>query len=185
MEQGRARDTAAIDSNVVTPSHRNVVAPYADAAILIALGLLGVWDGLRVIVTKQDSFDATVSGAWVALVGAALIVLALVITVRDWRSGGLPSGAPSRPAEWPDGQNALSNLAPPLLVLVLMITFALLLTRGGYMLCTAAFMAAYVGRFGHYRWLYVVLGSALFAVATAFLFAKLKVQLPHGFLPWP
>lgn len=142
----------------------------------MALGALGLWDGVRVVQTQRHNLDAAISGGWIAAVGGLLVVLSLVQAVRAWKG----AAAPATPL-----RAVFADLARPLRVAALMAAYALLFPRLGYFLSTALFACAYLRLFGSYRWWSCVVIALAFAASTSWLFAALRLQLPRGVLPWP
>jgi hypothetical protein len=70
-----------------------------------------------------------------------------------------------------------------ILVFVLLFAYALLLERGGFLLCTLLFLATIFSYVGKQRWHWIYIGSP----AITFLFYAvfkiwLKIQLPVGFM---
>jgi len=70
-----------------------------------------------------------------------------------------------------------------ILVFILLFAYALLLERGGFLLCTLIFFAVIFAYVGKQRWYWIYIGSP----AITFLFYAvfkiwLKIQLPVGFM---
>lgn len=150
----------------------SAVIPYIDVSVLLIVGLLGIVDGMRIILTKTDTVGGAAAGGWIVLLGGFIIL-----------------GSYKLPLQSRSQQDTLAavgagQLGPPLTALSMLFVYIASIEWLGYALSTMLFMVAYLRVFGRYNILRVVALSVAFALSSSWLWAKMDVMLPHGVLPW-
>jgi hypothetical protein len=151
-----------------------VLGRLADPILLILVGCAGIWDGLRILMTKQDVVGGVQAGGWIAALGALLVIGCCIHIAKD--IGRSPADAP---------EHSESLLKPPAIAFVLLIGYVALLDPLGYVLSTMLFMAIYLRLFGRYGLPIVAAIAVPFAVGSGWLWAAMNMMLPQGPLPWP
>ena len=147
----------------------------ADMLLLILVGLAGIVDGLRIILTKTDTVGSASAGGWLVLLG----VLLGIGTFKLAMQGGIQSEQGTVAAD------AERQVWLPVTVLAMLLIYIVLITPLGYTLATLLFMAIYLRVFGKYGVLKVATISIAFALGSSWLWAALDMMLPQGILPWP
>ncbi len=147
----------------------------ADMLLLLLVGLAGIVDGLRIILTKTDTVGSASAGGWLVLLG----VLLGIGTFKLAMQGGIQSEQDTATAD------AGRQLWLPVTVLAMLLIYVVLITPLGYTLATLLFMAIYLRVFGKYGVLKVATISIAFALGSSWLWAALDMMLPQGILPWP
>ncbi|MDI7261041.1 MAG: tripartite tricarboxylate transporter TctB family protein [Thermodesulfobacteriota bacterium] len=145
-----------------------VVAP-----ILFGLAFLGIWDGVRIIIKYKNEIGGREAGGCLVLLGLFMICLTTVYWFQTCKNRIGGKGDAEGGNRW-----IVSTLA-------LLAGYAILINFLGYLLSTAVFLVLYLRIFGAYRWLPIVIGSLIGAVGSAYIWAKVGLMLPGGFLPWP
>ncbi len=146
----------------------------ADMLVLLLVGLAGIIDGLRIILTKTDTVGSASAGGWLVLLGVLLGIGTLKLAMQ----GGIQS-------EQGTAADAERQLWLPVTVLAMLLIYIVLITPLGYTLATLLFMAIYLRVFGKYSVLKVATISIAFALGSSWLWAALDMMLPQGILPWP
>ena len=151
-----------------------ILASHVDTLLLLLVGVAGVADGLRVILTKMDTVGSSSAGGWIVLLGGLLIAVTCVHAVKEVRSGQ-NAGAVA----------ADDEVRQPVVALAMLLVYIALINPLGYTLSTALFMAIYLRVFGKYGVLKVATISIAFALASSWLWSIMDMMLPQGILPWP
>jgi hypothetical protein len=142
-------------------------ADLTTALILMAAGLLVIWDSLRLgIGWGTDGPNSGFFPFWLAVL---LIVSGSAIALQAWRRS---SRAPFVTRE---------RLKPVLTTLLPATGFVVLTQFVGLYVATAAFMSFYMRWIGRYPWIGVVVVSVLFPLLTFVVFEKwFLVPMPKG-----
>jgi len=142
-------------------------ADLTTAAVLIAGGLLVIWDSLRIGVGWGT--DGPKSGFFPFWLGAILVAACLVIAAKAYRR------ADRRPFVRPGA------IVPVLKVLLPATAFVLSIHWIGLYVATMVYMAFYMRWIGRYPWVAVVAVSVLFPLVTFIVFEKwFLVPMPKG-----
>lgn len=150
---------------------------WADSLVLFILAALSIWDGLRIITTKQEIVGAMGAGGWLVLIGSLLAIATGVHSYRQFKSKS------HEERDQAEGENA--PVLPVVIVVAMVMAFVFFLPRWGYMICTALFFVIYLSYFGRYNPIAIALGTAAFAIGSAYLWAEVGLTIPQGIVPWP
>jgi hypothetical protein len=142
-------------------------ADLTTAAILIAGGLIVLWDSLRLGIGWGT--DGPKSGFFPFWLAVITVAACLAIAVQAWRQADrrpfIPHGA----------------MRPVLTVLVPAIGFVVLIQVVGLYVATAVYMGAYMRWIGRYSWPLIVLVALGFPLATFLVFEIwFLVPMPKG-----
>lgn len=148
---------------------------WVESAALILVAVLVIWDGGRIVVRHGAKMGGREAGGYVVLLGLVLAFVSLAYGFLPAPTSG-GSGL---------GWRREKGLGKLLGALGLFAAYVLLIDVTGYLLATALFLAASFRLFGSYRWLPVLTGAVAIASGSAYLWARLGLMLPQGFLPWP
>jgi hypothetical protein len=142
-------------------------ADLTTALILMAGGILVIWDSLRLGVGWGT--DGPESGFFPFWLAVLLLVACAAIALQAWhRASRVPFVTRER-------------LTPVLTTLLPATGFVVLTQLIGLYVATTAFMAFYMRWIGRYPWLAVVVVSVLFPLATFVVFEKwFLVPMPKG-----
>jgi putative tricarboxylic transport membrane protein len=142
-------------------------ADLTTALILMAGGLLVIWDALRLGIGWGT--DGPQSGFFPFWLAVLLLASCAAIALQAWRR--------SSPAPFVTRQ----RLAPVLTTLLPATGFVVLTQFIGLYVATCAFMALYMRWIGRYPWLAVISVSVLFPLVTFVVFEKwFLVPMPKG-----
>jgi hypothetical protein len=142
-------------------------ADLTTALILMAGGLLVIWDSVRLGVGWGT--DGPQSGFFPFWLAVFLLGSCTVIGAQAWRR---VRGAPFVTRE---------RLRPVLITLLPSVGFVILIQFVGLYVATAVFIAFYMRRIGRYGWVPVILLAVLFPVLTFVVFEKwFLVPMPKG-----
>lgn len=163
-----------VEDNLERTFSMPILASHVDTFLLLLVGIAGVADGLRVILTKMDTVGSSSAGGWIVLLGGLLIAVTCVHAVREVR-GGQNTGAVA----------ADDEVRQPVVALAMLLVYIALINPLGYTLSTALFLAIYLRVFGKYGVLKIATISITFALASGWLWSIMDMMLPQGILPWP
>ena len=153
-----------------------MIEDWIEKGSLLALSVIAIVDGFRIILGHSSTFGATYAGGYLVLLG----LLIGSLTVYAWLGGKL---------EKPRSQDekAEKGSVPKKVVLCLLILAgtSLLVPRLGYMLSTIIFFLAHLRLLGGYRWLPAFLWSSSLGVLFAYILTIAGMMLPQGPIPWP
>ena len=153
-----------------------VSVSFVDILLLLLVGLVGISDGLRVILTKTDTVGSASAGGWVVLLGGLLMTGTVRLCIKEMRSEQATATTMS---------DADDQLWPPVTALAMLLLYIALIEPLGYTPATALFMAVYLRIHGKYGALTTAAISVVFALVSGWLWAKMDMMLPQGLLPWP
>jgi hypothetical protein len=143
--------------------------------ILLAVGCVSLWDGVRIIRDNPHVIGAAGSGGWLIFVASLLVVFVGLYAF-------VPSVAP--PVKQSESMTG-ENLRAVAIAAALLFALVIALPKLGYLISSFLFLVIYIWYFGRYR-LPVIMGSAAVAcIASAFLWAELGLRVPRGILHWP
>jgi hypothetical protein len=148
---------------------------FADMLLLLLVGLAGIVDGLRIILTKTDTVGSASAGGWLVLLGVLLGIGTLKLAFQ----GDVQSEQDAAPAD------TKGPIWLPITALAMVLVYIALIEPLGYTLSTLLFMAVYLRVFGKYGALKIATISIAFALGSSWLWAALDMMLPQGVLPWP
>ncbi len=142
-------------------------ADLTTALVLMAAGLLVIWDSLRLGIGWGT--DGPKSGFFPFWLAVLLIVSCSAIALQAWRW--------SSPAPFVTRE----RLKPVLTTLLPATGFVVLTQFVGLYVAAAAFMSVYMRWIGRYPWIGVVVVSVLFPLLTFVVFEKwFLVPMPKG-----
>lgn len=142
-------------------------ADLTTALILMAGGVLVIWDSLRLgIGWGTDGPESGFFPFWLAVL---LLASCVGIALQAWRRASRGSFV------------TRERLTPVLTTLLPATGFVVLTQFIGLYVAATAFMAFYMRRIGHYPWLAVMVVSVLFPLVTFIVFEKwFLVPMPKG-----
>ncbi len=146
-----------------------------ETLVLFVLGVVAVWDGIRTARYYEGRLGAMEGGAYVALLGVLLAILAVTHGLKD-------RSTQPEPGTGPDPQKGLRWV---LIAFGIFAGYILLIDPAGYLLATALFFTVYLRFFGHYRWAPILVVSIAVAVVASYGMAAIGIMLPLGVIPWP
>ncbi len=148
-----------------------------EALILLLIALTVLWDGTRIMMLLDHKTMQTM-GAPQA--GGYLVLLGLVLGCLALRHGLEPR---SRGTEASKGWGA--NLHYVAIAAIVFAGYMSLWEYLGYLLSTAVFFVIFLRVFSAYHWRSILIGSAAFAIGSAYLWVLVGLVLPQGIVPWP
>lgn len=148
---------------------------FTDVLLLLLVGVAGIADGLRIILTKTDTVGSASAGGWLVLLGGLLgIGIFKLVTKQEIRSEQDTSTIHDEGHFW-----------LPVTALAMLLIYIALINPLGYTLATLLFMAIYLHVFGKYGVLKIATISIAFALGSSWLWAAMDMMLPQGIVPWP
>ncbi len=140
-----------------------------EIGVLMTLSVVVIADGIALASTWKERMRALESGGFEILLG----VLLAVFTYVYWRR---------EPGEdWDNSHGAIYVAA----AFGILCGYVLLMPHLGYLLSTLLAVTAYMRGLANYRWVSSIAFATVFAVGSAWFWAKLIIVLPQGILPWP
>lgn len=137
--------------------------------VLFALAVVVIGDGVVLASQWKERMRALESGGFEILVGVGLVCLTALYWFRESQD------------QWERNEGG-HHVAISFGILA---GYALLMPHLGYLLATLVAVVAYMRVFGGYRWPVSLGFASVFAVGTAWFWAKLVIILPQGIVPWP
>ena len=172
--QDSVTEFTATDSSQSTYSATALLS-FTDVLLLLLVGVAGIADGLRIILTKTDTVGSASAGGWLVLLGGLLgIGIFKLVTKREIQSEQDTSTIDDEGHFW-----------LPVAALAMLLIYIALINPLGYTLATLLFMAIYLRVFGKYGVLKIATISIAFALGSSWLWAAMDMMLPQGILPWP
>lgn len=149
---------------------------WIEGIVLLAAGLIGVVDGLRLVVYRNPKSieDLTGPGRYLLAVGVLLVIVAVCFLFAQWRAQ--PVAEPVSTAD----KASRTTFAYTVAVLI---AYAVLIDLVGYLISTSIFFVLILRVFGFKSWLHaVLLGLAMSAVYYVLFMRVLEMPFPHGVL---
>jgi hypothetical protein len=153
-----------------------MIADRIEKIILLALSILALCEGLRIIWGHQSTFGATYAGGYLILLG--LLIGGLGVYSRV--------GGASKGSELPKERLKKDSLPKRvLLCLGILGGTVVLIPWLGYMLSTIIFFLVHLRVLGGYRWAPALVWAVGLGILFAYVFAIAGMMLPQGPIPWP
>lgn len=143
---------------------------------LLFLGLIVIWDTAR---TELPALNMIISPKlFPFIIGWFLVILCVVLAIQILRGNlAVPEGLGS------DTKIEKSDYKTFAYVLLSLISFIVLITRGGFVLASTVVFVGMAFSFGNRKFFKTLLIAVIFAMVTYFSFTRyLHVDLPAGIL---
>jgi hypothetical protein len=138
-----------------------------ELVILYIISVVVIGDGI--VLAGSTRMRALESGGYEILLGVTLACLTSFYWIKENRAG------------WMDAQGGLQVAS----AFGILFGYAIVMPHLGYLLSSFLAVVAYMRGLGGYRWRMSLIFAVVFAVASAWLWARLIIILPQGPLPWP